>query len=193
MGTSLSSDPLGYQQQQVPLLDSLVWMTQQTLMSPQRLQQQLRQRLKSPQQELQQQMRQIISSTAAKQLELNTRQEAQAFCISPRKRLTMQLRKISCCFSFITIQQLRYQVFCCLTILNTQQLWQQWMSFSHFIWLSSYYPQEPNKSIQPIPSFIWLLHSFEGLRLPKPMLILFQFLRENINIKSLQPPFAITL
>ena len=33
----------------------------------------------------------IISSKSAKQLELIIRQEAQAFCIPPRKRLTMQL------------------------------------------------------------------------------------------------------
>ena len=129
-------------------------------MSPQRLQQQLRQWLKSrsPQQELQQRTRQNIRSTSAKQVELNTRQEAQAFCIPPRKRLTMQLRKISCCFLFETMQQLRYQVFCCLAILNAQQLRQQWMPVSHFSWLSSYYPQEPNKSLQP--QFLMTLSSW---------------------------------
>ncbi len=75
--------------------------------SPQWLQQWLRQWLKSPQQELQQQTRQEISLTSAKQLKLNTRQEAQAFCIPPRKRLTMQHKEISCCILFETIQQLR--------------------------------------------------------------------------------------
>jgi hypothetical protein len=73
---------------------------------------------------VQQQMRQNISSTNAVQLELKTRKEAQAFCILPRKQLTMQLQEISCCFSFKMIQQLRYQVFCCLAILNAQQLQQ---------------------------------------------------------------------
>jgi len=46
-----------------------------------------------------------------------------AFCIPPRKQLTMQLQEISCCFSFKIIQQLWYQVFCCLAILNAQPLW----------------------------------------------------------------------
>ena len=74
-----------------------------------------------------------ISSKSAKQLKINTtRQEAQAFCIPPRKRLTMQLKEISCCFLFETIQQLRYQVFCRLAIFNAQQLQQQRMPISHF-------------------------------------------------------------
>jgi hypothetical protein len=67
-------------------------------------------------------------------------------------------RKISCCFSFKTIQQLRYQVFCCLTILNAQQL-RQWMPISHFSWLSSYYPQEPNKFLTTLSS--WLMYWFQ--------------------------------
>jgi len=72
----------------------------------------LRQRFKSPQQKLQQQTRENISSTSTKQLKLNTRHDAQAFCIPSRKRLTMQLKEISCCFLFKMIQQLRYKVFC---------------------------------------------------------------------------------
>ncbi len=152
--------------------------------SLQRRQQQLRQWLKSPQQELQQRTRQEISLLSVKQLKLNTRQEAQAFCIPSRKRLTMQHKEISCCILFKTIQQFQYQVFCCLTILNAQQLRQQRMPIFHFSWLSSYYPQEPNKLLQPIPSFIWLLCSFEGLRLPKPLLISFQFWRENIKSQN---------
>ncbi len=47
-----------------------------------------------------------------------------------------------------------------------------------------------SKTIQPIPSFIRLLDSFEELRLPKPLLIIFQFRREHI--KSLQPLFDLS-
>jgi hypothetical protein len=119
-----------------------------SLMSPQRLQQQLRQRLKSPQQELQQQTRQNISSTSAKQLELNTRQEAQAFCIPPRKRLKMQLQ-VSCCLLIRTTQQLQWQlthrIFCFMPK-SAQQLRRQPM---HRI--SCCFSFE---TIQPIPSFI---------------------------------------
>ena len=68
--------------------------------------------------------------------------------------------------------------------LNAQQLRQQRLPISHFSWLSSYYPQEPNKSLQPIPSFIWLLCSFKGLQLPKSLLISFQFQRENIKSQN---------
>ncbi len=131
----VSCSLMSQRMQRVPLLDSeliltltrSVWMTYQLLMSPQQLQQQLQQWLKSPQQEVQQQTCQNISSTNAKQLEFNTRQKAQAFCIPLRKQLTMQLQ-ISCCFLFKTIQQLRYQVFCHLVTSHDQQLQQQWMA-----------------------------------------------------------------
>ena len=130
-------------------------------MYPQRLQQQLWQWLKSPHQEMQQQTHQNISSTSAKQLELNIRQEAQAFCIPPRKRLAMQLKEISCCISFKMIQQLWYHVFWCLAILNAQQLRQQQIPIPHFSWLLSYYRQEPKKSLQPQFSMTlssWLMY-----------------------------------
>jgi hypothetical protein len=47
--------------------------------------------------------RTATTNVIAEQLELSTRQEAQAFYIPPRKRLTMQLKEISCCFLFKTI------------------------------------------------------------------------------------------
>ncbi len=53
--------------------------------------------------------------------------------------------------------------FCCTASKTTQQLW--WR-------------------LTPNPSFIWLLRSFEGRRLPKPLFILFQFRRENIKSQN---------
>ena len=71
-----------------------------------------------------------------------------------------------CCFASKMIQQVRSRwrltpsFFCCTASERTQQLWLQ---------------------LTPNPSFIWLLRSFKGLRLPKQLLILFQFWRENIR------------
>ena len=79
--------------------------------------------------------------------------------------------RIFCCFASKTIQhvwsrwRLAQNFFCCTASETTQQLW--W-------WLT------------PNPSFIWLLRSFEGLRLPKPLLILFQFRRENSIKRSIK-------
>ncbi len=130
----------------------------------------------------------------SKQLKLNTRQEAQAFCIPPRNRLTMQLQ-VSCCLLIRTTQQLCQwltQVSCCLLIRTTQQLRRR---LTHRIFClmpksAQQLRRQPIhrisccflfETIQPIPSFIWLLCSFEGLRLPKPPLILFQLWGENIK------------
>jgi hypothetical protein len=81
----------------------------QSLKSPQLMQEQL----KSPQQEVQQQTHNI-SSTNAMQLELKTRQEAQSFCIPPRRWLTMQPQDVFCFYLFQMGQQSRrpIQVFC---------------------------------------------------------------------------------
>ena len=153
-------------------------------MSPQRLQQQLQQWLKSrsPQQEVQQQTRQNIRSTSAKQLELNSRQWAQAFCIPQIRRLTMQPQEVPFCFATKTTQKSRLlQVSCSLLIRATQQLRRR---LTHRILCfmpksDQQLRQRPThrifccfsfKTIQPIPSFIWLLRSFQGLRLPKPLL-----------------------
>ncbi len=128
--------------------------------SPQQLLQQPWLRLMSPQQWQQQQKRYYSSLTTA-------------FCIPPRARLTMQLQEISCCFSFKTTQQLQYQVFCCLAILNAQQLWWRLMQIfccflsemaqqvwwrlsptSHFSWLLLFFAKSPSTSVKIAEYFV---------------------------------------
>ena len=111
-------------------------------------------------------------------------------------------QQVSFCFATKTTQKLWFQVSCSLLIRTTQQLRRQ-LTHRIFCFMPKSVQQLRRRpthrisccfsfeTIQPIPSFIWLLRSFEGLRLPNPMLILFQFRRENIL--SLQPPFATTL
>ncbi len=88
-------------------------------MFPQQLQQRLRQWQISLQQEMQKWKRYNTSSHELK------RQWAQAFCILPKRRLTMQPKEISCCFTFKTIWRLRPQVSFCFASKTTQKLWLQ--------------------------------------------------------------------
>ncbi len=134
------------------------WM-QQLLMSPQQLQQLMQQWLKSPQQEVQQWMHQNISSTNAMQLELKTRQEAQAFCIPPRRWLTMQPQDVFCFYlSIRTTQQLWQrltQVSCSLSIRTTQQLWQRLTQVSCCLLIRT--TQKLQWQLSPTSHFSWLL------------------------------------
>ncbi len=144
----------------------------------------------------------ILSTLLRLQNRLSSQQLRQRIIWAQVFWIQRHTQQVSFCFVTKTTHKLWFQVSCSLLIRTTQQL-RRWLMHRIFCFmpiLAQQLRRQPMhrisccfsfETILPIPSFIWLLRSFERLRLPKPMLILFQFRRENN--KSLQSPFATTL